>query len=493
MGAVKTKDLTREVLLRQLTKISKLRKRDPLVILSHGLGVETAAIWKRWVEEPETRPFKSWDRLIVVTAQVGHEHAETVKLMEEHQLPEMKRLGVRFVEVARRGHLEADGIVVLQDTRAPEKLHPEGYYKLGDELKHAGTVPQYSGEHRCALKFKAFVIETWMAYEFRGDESRPVVHVWGYNAGELGRTAKSEKYVRQHNKDREKPAGKGQAPLVVFGFNSEELGRVERSRKYDGPTRTGHYPLIEWGWGRPECLAYLTGHYKVLWIKSACGFCPFNEEAYKVTQIGIDRFRRDPDATVDGLFVEFVSLSLNPKGQLYRDRTMASVVEGDPKLAHVWRAFQARLDAEKWGLYLVQRIFTLDPRQTHVRMLAGKPPKAGVARAVKLLDGNLTRAQAIEALEQCEIESLAHGMPGEVVTREKGLHGIEYVYLHKRRDYYPAVECFYVVCPAVVADKVRGPWETFERRFKSALAAKRPKAKVLPKLVIEADDDIYFR
>jgi hypothetical protein len=489
MGSRSSNDLTRDDLL--TARAAGLRRRDLTVILSHGLGVETAAIWKRWVDDPASRPFTDWGQVIVVTSQVGHEHKTTVELMERHQLPEMRRLNVRFVELARRGHLEADGIVVLQDTRQPEKLHPEGHYKLGDELLHAGTVPQYSGEHRCALKFKAFVIESWLAFALRGTEA---VHVWGYNAGELSRIAKSDAAVAGHNEDRERPAGKDKAPVVVFGFNNHELGRVARSAAYDGPHRTGYYPLLEWDWDRARCLAYLQSAYGVEWVKSACGFCPFNEEAYKVTPVGIKRFRDDPAATADGLFVEYVSLCMNAAGQLYRDRTMLSVIARDPGLATVRAAFEAKLDAAEWALYEVRRIYTIDPAKEDVRRakaatrgrLKSFKPKPMVARAVRVLETG-DRATMTSLVDQ---RFFWKGYAGTCV------HGIARAHFAHRGWAYPTCEGFVVAAPRVVADKVRGPMAVFDRRFAAIRAGRDPKAvQVKPRPTVETavEDEDYFK
>jgi hypothetical protein len=55
-------------------------------------------------------------------------------------------------------YLEAAGITVLDDSRSPQRVFLDGDFKLSDELKQNGTVPQYGGVHRCALKFKAWVI-----------------------------------------------------------------------------------------------------------------------------------------------------------------------------------------------------------------------------------------------------------------------------------------------------------------------------------------------
>ena len=73
-------------------------------------------------------------------------------LVERHILPLMRANRIRYVQVARAGLLEADGIVVLDDTREPHKVYLDGAYKLSQELRAAGTVPQFAGEHRCSLQ-----------------------------------------------------------------------------------------------------------------------------------------------------------------------------------------------------------------------------------------------------------------------------------------------------------------------------------------------------
>jgi len=73
----------------------------------------------------------------------------------------VRRHGIRFVQVARLGYWEADGITVLDDSREPTKIFLAGDYRLSDELKRSGTVPLDSGVHRCALKFKAWVSEVF--------------------------------------------------------------------------------------------------------------------------------------------------------------------------------------------------------------------------------------------------------------------------------------------------------------------------------------------
>ena len=82
---------------------------------------------------------------------------------------------------------------VSYDSREPIKIFLEGDYKLSDELTRNGTVPQYGGVHRCALKFKAWVIEQWLETNLRGHAH----HAFGYNAEERKRISQSEHASRE--------------------------------------------------------------------------------------------------------------------------------------------------------------------------------------------------------------------------------------------------------------------------------------------------------
>ncbi len=414
------------------------------------MGVESQAILERWIAEPETRPFADWNQLIVVTAQVGEEHKnDTIPLMEERTLPELRRLGVRFVELARKGHLEEEGIVILQDTRAPVKLHPDGVYKLSDELLMSGTVPQFGGEHRCAMKFKAFVIETWLAWEFRGETHPPVYHVFGYNADETSRATNSEFHIARHNEDRQIPQ-EGRPPIEVFGFNAEEIGRVDRSRKYDGPTRTGCYPLPEWGWNRLKCLAYIFEKTGLHWKKSHCSFCPFCAEATKGQEGAVQRWWAAPEQTAHGLVVEYNSMCFNHRGHLYRDRALIDVVTAH-KVTPVLEAFERELDSMPWALYEVRRIYT----------------KRGKAmRCVERSTTTFDRQRAVDLLElKWQVNSHKWKLRQE--------RGINYLMFAERvPDTYPAVEGFHVAAPAFMQTKLRGPIDRFNERWERVVAGK---------------------
>src|SRR5947209_13202497 len=98
-------------------------------VMSNGLGVESVAILLRWLEEPATRDFRLED-LTVITAMTGKEWPDTRRDFEQYILPRFRNQNIRFVQVARAGHLEKDGIVVLDASRNPERLYIEGAYTL---------------------------------------------------------------------------------------------------------------------------------------------------------------------------------------------------------------------------------------------------------------------------------------------------------------------------------------------------------------------------
>jgi hypothetical protein len=195
------------------------------------MGFESTAILLRWIHEPETRPCPLAE-LIVVSSQTGDEYEDTGRDMEQHVLPLMRQHAIRYVQVPRHGHHEAEGITVLEDSSSPTKMFLAGDYKLSDELKRNGTVPQYAGTHRCALKFKAWVIETWLEQNLRA----PARHAFGYNADEKKRISKSE-HLRQLAKS-------GYKERIAFGFNSDEKKRIKRSSEYAKVTRYPFYPLL---------------------------------------------------------------------------------------------------------------------------------------------------------------------------------------------------------------------------------------------------------
>jgi hypothetical protein len=127
-----------------------LRRQRP-VVLSYGMGTESSAILLRWLHDPATRDFDLRD-LVVLTSMTGDEFPDTGRLVTTHVLPRLRAAHVRLVQVARAGPRQADGVIILDDSRAPSVLYLEGAYPLAKELRAAGTTPQLAhGRRLCSL------------------------------------------------------------------------------------------------------------------------------------------------------------------------------------------------------------------------------------------------------------------------------------------------------------------------------------------------------
>ena len=445
--------------------MSQSNQSDTVTILSYGMGVESTAALVRWIYEPETRPCRLED-LIVVTAQTGDEFEDTRTDVEAHILPLMRKHGIRFVQLARGGYHEADGIVVLGDSRNPTRVFLEGCFKLSDEMNLNGTVPQCGGVHRCAQKYKAWVIENWLDQNLNA----PATHAIGYNAEETGRIAKSEYNVEKRRREK--------AAKVAFGFNSEETSRIERANEYDGLrgrgkrvafgynadetkrisknceyntfTRTAFYPLMEWGWNRQACLDYLQKVLGVIWKKSACVFCPFACNLANMEDLA-ERHRNHPVQVGAALMMEQVALAMNPRQPLYGKKALVDIVTNAGNAAAV-ADFQRRLDETAWALYRVRRIAYPGKKLRK----DGKLKKGVVRRAVERLADFRSRPEALAALV-----SAAGGLP------LSELRGIPYVERTARSPVLPSREEFLTIAPATVPTKSQFGIPDFDKKWAS--------------------------
>ena len=391
--------------------------RTVATILSYGMGVESSAILLRWIMSPATRPCPFED-LVVITSQVGDEYTDTGRDVEAHILPLMRAHGIRYVQVARHGHFEADGITVLDDSRMPTKVFLEGDYKLSDELKRNGTVPQYGGVHRCALKFKAWVIEQWLEENVRGRAR----HALGYNADETGRIARSEYAFGER---------------IAFGFNADEKNRISRSCEYNTVSREAFYPLLEWGWDREACIEYIRSVLGITWKKSACVYCPFNA----LRDDAITRQREHPRQVADAMRLEHLSLALNPRGTVYKGRSLIQITIEAGNDAAV-EGYRKRIESEEWALYRVRRLFS---------------GKGKADRAVEKLDVFQGPVEARIALNAVSDRS------GAAVEE---LRGIPYVWRERRSETdFPTREEFITIAPAAVETKARHGLDWFEGRW----------------------------
>lgn len=107
-----------------------------------------------------------------------------------------------------------------------------------------------------------------------------------------------------------------------MGFNADEVGRSLRDGAANkNPLRQGVYPLIEWGWGRERCEAFLYDRFGVKWEKSHCMFCCF-PVSMGAMDAHLERMRRHPDIAGRVLRLEYTSVSLNPKAKLFGRRSL---------------------------------------------------------------------------------------------------------------------------------------------------------------------------
>ena len=396
-------------------------------ILSYGMGVESTAILVRWLEDASVRPCRL-DELLVITSHTGDEYADTYRDVETYILPLLRKHRVRYVQVARAGHSESDGIVVLSDSCETRRLFWDGAYKLSDELRAAGTVPQFGGEHICSLKFKAWVIERW----FAANLAHPARHAFGYNASETKRVVKSEA---------------ANARRVAFGFNAEEQKRIDKAMRYDSPLRQSFYPLVEWDWTRDACIEYLQRMLGVLWHKSACVQCPFNA----LKDDALLRHQQHPEQVADAMLLEYVSLALNPRGTLYRNQSLIEITDANGNRLAV-ASYEHKLDTTPWAVYRVRRIYHA-AKAKDGSLLENK--KGTAIRAVERLKEEMDKTAALAHLQMLIMPT------DEVIV----LREIRYVYRQRCATQYPAREEFLVAAPAVVESKARYGLEWFEEQW----------------------------
>lgn len=283
--------------------------KPKLHLLNWGMGVESTAILVRWILQPQTRPFSSFDELIVLTAQTGDEVDETKQLCETYLFPLLRQHNTRLVQVARASASKLDGYIVLSDTRHPVELHIDGAFALSQDLLESGTVPRLGRPHICAQRAKGEVLDAW---------------------------------ITDHVTERFGP---------YLGYNTDETKRVGKA---DGYTCQGHsfiYPLVEWGWTRDDCIEYLYRTLGVLWRKSACAYCPFQTK-----RTAIARYSRDPIAGGFTLLMELNALAFNPRMHLFSSRTAYDLILGSGN-QEALDELERLLNQTQWAVYRVQRIY----------------------------------------------------------------------------------------------------------------------------------------
>ncbi|MFF9171845.1 MULTISPECIES: hypothetical protein [unclassified Streptomyces] len=151
-------------------------------VINWGLGADSTAYLAR-MTDPSAYGIDR-ERTAVLYMATGSEWPETRLLVEEFMLPLLREHGVRFVQLARNGHLQQHGFTVLDDSRHPERLFARGPWTLWDDLESVGTVPQQAGTRKCSLWAKGAVGDWWLTQVFGGRLFRQIM---GFNADEEGR------------------------------------------------------------------------------------------------------------------------------------------------------------------------------------------------------------------------------------------------------------------------------------------------------------------
>lgn len=395
----------------------------PKVVASFGLGEDSTAVLLRWIEDPTSRDFDLAD-LVVITAMTGDEWKSSQTAVEAHVLPRMAAAGVRYIQVARgRRHVTkaGDGVVILDDSRAPSRLYIEGAYSLYREMTEAGTVPQASGARLCSVHSKGDALDPVIA---RITQGQPYRHVMGFEAG--------------------------------------EQRRADKDTLFNTATRTGEYPLIEWGWSRDDAIAYTRSVIGTSVGKSACTFCCYSLSNKQSRADVFARYAAAPAIGAKSLLMEHLALALNPTQGLVAGHRLIDMIR-EQQLDGVLGAFDAALEDQHHALYDVRRI--LRPRKTD-------PTKLGnAARSVRVR----TRGRR-DVLHQLIGLMAADGESTGRMRPVVGEDGILRVYQHERGPTFPAVERFFVVAPGLALWKENENFDQWWAEASTAGTAQRPVA-----------------
>ena len=106
-----------------------------------------------------------------------------------------------------------------------------------------------------------------------------------------------ERYLLKHKIDN---------PSIIkyIGYDADEANRASRSAPYEG-IYSKEYPLIDWGWGREECIKKIRQNGLPSPGKSSCFFCPSTKKKEILKMI-----QQYPNLVVRSLEIERRGMSL---------------------------------------------------------------------------------------------------------------------------------------------------------------------------------------
>ncbi|WP_329020494.1 hypothetical protein [Streptomyces sp. NBC_01601] len=446
------------------------RPAKPMTVLSYGLGADSTAILLMFLEDPVRYGLEpDLSDLIVLHAVTGDEWPDSLSYVNRLVLPRLAERRVRVVQVARRGRHDADGVLVLEDSRTTSRIHQAGPWRLSDWLLTGGTVPQMaSGRRTCSIKFKGWCLDHWALAEFGQATFRRVI---GYHAAERSRMEKDTKIQDRLN---------------------QRAGRVICEPAY---------PLVDAGMDRAAVEAYVLQRLGEPIKKSYCTFCPFSGVCAS-RERHEERLRAHPDLAADALAMEYASMALNEPMSLYGTRSLYQQLTEDERNDGVLTAFEERLDAVPFSLYEVRRLYlpgrTKDCRRYHGARCARprwwcrterttacrrdhasyetgadgeqvdlEPQCAGVTDGCR---GSQVKGAAWRSVRtvwegprlEAKFTLLSWGREDGARLRRGERSQIKRLHYLDRGEGYPAAEAYLVAAPSGADDKNR---ESFERRW----------------------------
>jgi hypothetical protein len=269
---------------------------------------------------------------------------------------------------------------------------------------------------------------------------------------------------------------RGQTFVQAIGFNSEESRRVVRDQSYSAikwpaGQKTSIYPLMhDWGWGRQACEDYIRSVTGENWPKSACAYCPFAAGKEPV----LVRFEQFPDRAAFSLFIEYVSMALNPRMTLYSTKSLMSVVQGVGD-RDALAIFGQMLERSPWAIYRVRRIYT---------------QKAHADRSVTTVESG-SKSKVEQRLPSYGQISMEGEIPRVYVTR-------------RVQDVYPTIEEMFVAAPQTMQDTerprfpanwakaVKGDWSFMRSRSRDESEEDEPETPVVPELSGPAEPRLFL-
>jgi hypothetical protein len=167
--------------------------------------------------------------------------------------------------------------------------------------------------------------------------------------------------------------------------------------------------------------------------------CPFA----RGTPQALARFARHPGQAAEALYLEHVSLTLNPRMPLYATGSLAGKLAADTNdHSAAERLFDERLSAAVWAVYRVRRVY-------HAK-----------GRADRSIEHVRTGSRT-EMMSALEVTAEALGCRLELDAQ-----GILRFYARRREaDVYPTAEEMYVAGPADAAPKARPSFEAVWSRI----------------------------